>query len=174
MPLAYDHLLVASPSTDGGAYSCACAMTAAASNRTARHAEAPATRRAQTWAAQAGFHLALPLCAPRFKASCRACQARLSLASHPTPLQPPSRQPHRCGSLLAPLSRPAANADVTSGLVMGGVGAGGAEAAGARVVCPVCEPGSACAIERVALPYVFRFLATELAAMNIKLQLEVK
>ena len=40
-----------------------------------------------------------------------------------------------------------------------------------RVVCRAC--GSSAAVRRVALPYVFRFLATELAAMNIKTTLAV-
>ncbi|PNW80548.1 hypothetical protein CHLRE_07g322176v5 [Chlamydomonas reinhardtii] len=75
-----------------------------------------------------------------------------------------------CGSLLAPLRKPAANADVTSNLMLGGGGGEG----GGKTVCPVCCPGSSATIERVALPYVFRFLAAELAAMNIKMELEIK
>ncbi|GIL75864.1 hypothetical protein Vretimale_5574 [Volvox reticuliferus] len=74
-----------------------------------------------------------------------------------------------CGSLLAPLMRPAANADVTSSLMLsGGMDVGG------KTVCPQCSPNSSSTIERVALPYVFRYLATELAAMNIKLELDIK
>ena len=42
----------------------------------------------------------------------------------------------------------------------------------ARVICPVCE-NSGRYIERVAMPYVFKYLATELAAMNIKVCLDV-
>ncbi|KAG2440977.1 hypothetical protein HXX76_003830 [Chlamydomonas incerta] len=75
-----------------------------------------------------------------------------------------------CGSLLAPLRKPAANADVTSNLMLGGGGGEG----GGKTVCPVCCPGSSATIERVALPYVFRFLAAELAAMNIKMEMEIK
>ena len=40
---------------------------------------------------------------------------------------------------------------------------------GGRRVCSVCGTGAH--VESVAMPYVFRYLATELAAMNIKLQL---
>ncbi|GLC33155.1 hypothetical protein PLESTB_000364600 [Pleodorina starrii] len=74
-----------------------------------------------------------------------------------------------CGSLLAPLRRPAANADVTSGLLLGG-----GNNSGGKTVCPQCAPDSSATIERVAMPYVFRYLATELAAMNIKVELEIK
>lgn len=42
-----------------------------------------------------------------------------------------------------------------------------------RVVCPLCDNSSA-HIERVAMPYVFKYLATELAAMNIKVSLQTK
>lgn len=51
--------------------------------------------------------------------------------------------------------------------------AGGLEAGG-KTVCPQCSPNSSATIERVALPYVFRYLATELAAMNIKVELGIK
>ena len=53
-----------------------------------------------------------------------------------------------CGSLLAPQALPSS---------------------GGRRVCSVCGTGAH--VESVAMPYVFRYLATELAAMNIKLQL---
>lgn len=39
------------------------------------------------------------------------------------------------------------------------------------VVCRAC--GSSAAVRRVAVPYVFRYLATELAAMNIKTTLAI-
>ena len=58
----------------------------------------------------------------------------------------------------------------TQNLMLGGGGGEG----GGKTVCPVCCPGSSATIERVALPYVFRFLAAELAAMNIKMELEIK
>lgn len=41
-----------------------------------------------------------------------------------------------------------------------------------QVMCRVCETGKY--LEKVALPYVFRFLSTELAAMNIKCTLSVQ
>jgi DNA-directed RNA polymerase I subunit RPA2 len=47
---------------------------------------------------------------------------------------------------------------------------GGGGMAG-RVVCPVCD-NSSHHISRVAMPYVFKYLATELAAMNIKLSID--
>lgn len=39
-------------------------------------------------------------------------------------------------------------------------------------VCRMCETGQH--IQRVALPFVFRYLAVELAAMNIKCTMTVK
>eukprot|EP00955_Chlamydomonas_euryale_P113645 366228-Chlamydomonas_euryale.AAC.37 len=49
--------------------------------------------------------------------------------------------------------------------------AGDGRSSTARVICPVCDRSSK-HIERVAIPYVFRYLVTELAAMNIKVSLE--
>jgi DNA-directed RNA polymerase I subunit RPA2 len=48
--------------------------------------------------------------------------------------------------------------------------AGQAGGVGSRVVCSMCDSDGCgkSTVERVALPYVFRYLATELAAMNIK------
>jgi DNA-directed RNA polymerase I subunit RPA2 len=43
----------------------------------------------------------------------------------------------------------------------------------AKVVCRLCDNSSA-GIERVAMPYVFKYLAAELAAMNIKISVGVK
>ena len=40
-----------------------------------------------------------------------------------------------------------------------------------RVVCRACH--SSAAVRRVAVPFVFRYLATELAAMNIKTTLAI-
>ena len=73
----------------------------------------------------------------------------------------------RCGSLLAPACalRVAGNA---GGLDAVGAGVG---AAGTKGVCRVCNTG-AC-VERVALPFVFKYLASELAAMNIRVGLEI-
>jgi len=53
----------------------------------------------------------------------------------------------------------------------GGVGGGGGSAALGKVVCRVCNTGSG--IEKVALPFVFKYLASELAAMNIRIGLEI-
>ena len=41
-----------------------------------------------------------------------------------------------------------------------------------QIMCRVCETSKY--LEKVALPYVFRFLSTELAAMNIKCTLSVQ
>ena len=40
------------------------------------------------------------------------------------------------------------------------------------ITCRVCETGKY--LQKVALPYVFRFLSTELAAMNIKCTLSIQ
>ncbi|GAX83529.1 hypothetical protein CEUSTIGMA_g10954.t1 [Chlamydomonas eustigma] len=74
----------------------------------------------------------------------------------------------KCGSLVAPLNMPHAAASVTQGMMIASDGRSGT----ARVICPVCDNSSK-HIERVAMPYVFKYLATELAAMNIKVCLEV-
>ena len=46
------------------------------------------------------------------------------------------------------------------------------EQGGTRVVCRFCESSNN--VEKVALPYVFKYLVTELAAMNIKCSLTLK
>uniref|UniRef100_A0A383WM53 DNA-directed RNA polymerase subunit beta n=1 Tax=Tetradesmus obliquus TaxID=3088 RepID=A0A383WM53_TETOB len=74
----------------------------------------------------------------------------------------------RCGSILAPLSKAAAIRGLDTG-VMSGVQSSGQ----AKVVCRLCDNSSA-GIERVAMPYVFKYLAAELAAMNIKISVGVK
>ncbi|CAI5969894.1 unnamed protein product [Closterium sp. NIES-64] len=85
-----------------------------------------------------------------------------------------------CGSLLAPaLSRPrggSAGSDTAVALGLGlgaGVGYGtvGGELRQKKMVCRVCGTGKG--VVRVAMPYVFKYLAAELAAMNIKLTLGV-
>ena len=80
-----------------------------------------------------------------------------------------------CGSLLAPAATLRV-AGVGPGGGVGGAGAGGLggplnNAGLGKVVCRVCNTGSG--IERVALPYVFKYLASELAAMNIRIGLEI-
>ena len=70
----------------------------------------------------------------------------------------------KCGSLLAPAS----TLRVASGF---GGDAQGVGTAGGKVVCRVCNTG-AC-VERVALPFVFKYLTSELAAMNIRIGLEI-
>ena len=43
---------------------------------------------------------------------------------------------------------------------------------GGSATCRLCGHGRA--VERVALPYVFKYLVTELAAMNVKLSLNIE
>lgn len=71
-----------------------------------------------------------------------------------------------CGSLLAPLIRPQSE----SGLGIG-LGLSFKEGREKKVFCPVCKTSKG--IECVAMPYVFRYLGAELAAMNIKLTLTI-
>jgi len=84
----------------------------------------------------------------------------------------------KCGSLVAPLNKPhaAANAMATglgpvATAAMAAMAAEGGGGMAGRVVCPVCD-NSSHHISRVAMPYVFKYLATELAAMNIKLSID--
>lgn len=78
----------------------------------------------------------------------------------------------KCGSILAPLTKPHAGASAAAagmGAMAAAVQEGGRREDQGIVVCPVCD-NSAKNIERVAMPYVFKYLATELAAMNIKVE----
>jgi DNA-directed RNA polymerase I subunit RPA2 len=61
-----------------------------------------------------------------------------------------------CGSLLAPALEPSL------------AGAGAAES---KVKCRACD--SSKGVEKVAMPYVFKYLVSELAAMNIRVNLEL-
>ncbi|MEW5309998.1 MAG: hypothetical protein WDW38_001834 [Sanguina aurantia] len=72
----------------------------------------------------------------------------------------------KCGSLLAPVFKPV----VVTGGAQSRDNSGGLDG---TVVCPSCD-GSSKHIERIAMPYVFKYLATELACMNIKVSLDVK
>ena len=72
----------------------------------------------------------------------------------------------RCGSMLSPMAvRPAVAATAR-----GDGGAGGP--ADRQLRCRSCDTGKHCKL--VALPFVFRYLANELAAMNIQLTLTVE
>jgi DNA-directed RNA polymerase I subunit RPA2 len=62
-----------------------------------------------------------------------------------------------CGSILSPMQVPINNSLVPS--------------RGQRITCLTCGDGSK--IEIIAVPYVFRYLCTELVAMNVKLKVEV-
>jgi len=77
-----------------------------------------------------------------------------------------------CGSLLTPLHRPSNSARL---LGAGGPIAMGRGGGSGTVVCTNHEcGGGTAAIERVAVPYVFKYLATELAAMNNRMNLTVR
>ena len=70
----------------------------------------------------------------------------------------------KCGSMLSPMvSKSALD---TTGMM------GFAATNTKRVVCGNCKQAGTC--QQVAMPYVFRYLANELAAMNIRLSLSVK
>ena len=65
----------------------------------------------------------------------------------------------KCGSILSPLQTPR---NSESSL----------PSRGESVICQLC--GSTDGISIIAIPYVFRYLCTELVAMNVKLKLEIK
>lgn len=62
-----------------------------------------------------------------------------------------------CGSILSTMSLPRTIIGVE-------------EARG--IVCRMCDSNGG--IDKIAIPYVFRYLCTELAAMNVKMKLEIK
>ena len=80
-----------------------------------------------------------------------------------------------CGSMLAPFSVPQAVGGGEAGEALGAAldGGGPAGRKGARRAphCASCGTGDFCV--PVALPYVFRYLANELAAMGVRLRLSV-
>ncbi|KAJ3090585.1 hypothetical protein HK102_003291 [Quaeritorhiza haematococci] len=90
-----------------------------------------------------------------------------------------------CGSLLSPYSVPSSTTTTTAGTTTTGMGIGSdARTSGTistsaivsmtkrqKVECRSC--GTSKGIDVVAVPYVFRYLCAELAAMNVKLRLEV-
>jgi DNA-directed RNA polymerase I subunit RPA2 len=65
-----------------------------------------------------------------------------------------------CGSLLSTVPLPTTRGS------LGSLGLG-IQQAGGKKICRVCNTSKG--IETVAMPFVFRYLAAELAAMNIKL-----
>jgi len=73
-----------------------------------------------------------------------------------------------CGLLVSTLTVPHAASDTA------GVAAtrGDVAASKGTVTCRLCDSGKY--IERVALPFVFKYLVSELAAMNIRCSLDVK
>ena len=75
-----------------------------------------------------------------------------------------------CGLLVSTLTVPHAASD-TAGVAATRAADAGAATKGA-VTCRLCDTGRY--VERVALPYVFKYLVSELAAMNIRCSLDVK
>lgn len=75
----------------------------------------------------------------------------------------------KCGSILAPFNKPAGVVGMSMTLAADALRGG----AIGKIVCPMCD-NSGKHVERVAVPYVFKYLATELTAMNIKLEVNVK
>lgn len=76
-----------------------------------------------------------------------------------------------CGSLLSPLVQVSPlqeNQQGAHAMALGLNPAGVAQ----RKTCHACGTGRG--VARIAMPYVFRYLAAELAAMNIKLTLDVQ
>lgn len=71
-----------------------------------------------------------------------------------------------CGLLISTVHLPYAASDATG--VRSTMTAG---ASTGTVMCRLCESGRF--VERVALPYVFKYLVSELAAMNIRCALDV-
>ncbi|KAL4859361.1 DNA-directed RNA polymerase I subunit 2 [Chlorella vulgaris] len=72
-----------------------------------------------------------------------------------------------CGLLISTVNIPQAASDV-----MGVRATSGDSGGRGMTVCRLCESGKY--VERVALPYVFKYLVSELAAMNIRCSLDVK
>ena len=74
----------------------------------------------------------------------------------------------KCHSLLSTMAADGLGSARGSGAggSMGGLGKSG------RVVCRICDSTEGC--QRVTIPYVFRYLANELAAMNMRLSLDVR
>ena len=74
-----------------------------------------------------------------------------------------------CGSLLSPMPTRSGGATSDSSALVGSTGGGRSRL---EVTCRACKTGDGCAT--IAIPYVFMYLANELAAMGVKLTLSVK
>ena len=72
-----------------------------------------------------------------------------------------------CGLLVSTLTVPHAASDTAGFHATRGV-----DGTAGQVTCRLCETGQY--VERLALPYVFKYLVSELAAMNIRCSLDVK
>jgi DNA-directed RNA polymerase I subunit RPA2 len=64
----------------------------------------------------------------------------------------------RCGSILSPMQVPMVKTIVPN--------------RGEQITCKTCDSKNH--IEIIAIPYVFRYLCTELVSMNVKLSIEVE
>mmetsp|Transcript_3187 Transcript_3187/g.7998 ORF Transcript_3187/g.7998 Transcript_3187/m.7998 type:complete len:100 (+) Transcript_3187:3228-3527(+) len=67
----------------------------------------------------------------------------------------------QCGSMIAPLRQPPAPEDALAGR----------SAVAPKLMCASCKTGAS--VVCVAVPFVFRYLLAELAAMNIKITCEL-
>jgi DNA-directed RNA polymerase I subunit RPA2 len=65
----------------------------------------------------------------------------------------------KCGSILSPMQIPISNQSLLP-------------SRGEQITCKTCDSGEN--IDIVAIPYVFRYLCTELVAMNVKLRVEIE
>lgn len=65
----------------------------------------------------------------------------------------------RCGSIISPIHLPSTEAQLI-------------QSTRDSITCRLCQKSKD--IDVVAIPYVFRYLATELMAMNIRLRVDVK
>lgn len=73
-----------------------------------------------------------------------------------------------CGSILSPVSVNATREAVSSAALTAATSSNPRD----RITCRTCQ--TADGIDVIAIPYVFRYLATELLAMNIKMTLKVE
>lgn len=79
-----------------------------------------------------------------------------------------------CGSILSPLNPPKHQNDIQADITTGYNSGHDLDQKGLaeyQIICQICK--SRDGIRVVAIPYVFRYLCTELVAMNVRLKLEI-
>ncbi len=105
---------------------------------------------------------------------CESCGS--ILAAHAVPTFAPSAALAAQKRTVGTSAQAGAGASSTSAAAAGGGGAGEkttqSEAADKIVTCRICGTGARCSV--IAIPFVFLYLINELAAMNIRLTLDVK